>query len=485
MTLPAANVNNPQYMYSEPSNRPLGYFGQSAAANVLYTVDYSDILTTGETIVSAEGLISSVTTPPITSTAMDVVTVGGIAASISFLVGGGLDGTRYAFTVRSTTSIGQVLQSSFHLSINEERLCLTGAPISGCCCCDCAGQVVPTPPTPITPVTPPTSNFVWVRQDALGNISDYGGLDVSSDGQVIFAAQTGGPGELTTNGGTSWSEVAALDSDDDVWQGVVMSANGATIAVAGQNIIKVSTDTAATWNDRTLGVPLAGGVDDSIGISDDGAKIFVVGYDGEIVTGHLSLDHGATFNTVYTMAGSHSNIFTNAAVSGDGGTLLFACADLIDGTLTEFKKSTDNGGTWTDIRDGGDGQIIFSLMISTDGQQINFVTTQGSVIDVYASIDAGASYIQYAIPLPGATMAMSGDGSVVAGVRGDGFPTFVSNTSVAGTWVLQNQNPAPPNGDQVQNFLPAVSKDGTHIVIVPVLAGEGETNGYVWIRTPA
>jgi len=83
----------------------LGRFLQTPLEDKTYIVDYSQWLGANEIIESFSITVGTVTTPPLNVTEQAVSTDG---KSISFFVGGGVDGTTYEVQLVITTSLGQI-----------------------------------------------------------------------------------------------------------------------------------------------------------------------------------------------------------------------------------------------------------------------------------------------------------------------------------------------------------------------------------------
>lgn len=95
----------------------LGRFSKSPVERKRYTIDYSNWLDTGETVVSR-----SFTVTPSTASQLyvDGDGLGSPATSIYFYVNAGLDQTDYTVDVRVVTSGGQTKEDTFTMSVRSQ-----------------------------------------------------------------------------------------------------------------------------------------------------------------------------------------------------------------------------------------------------------------------------------------------------------------------------------------------------------------------------
>lgn len=83
----------------------LGKWSQTPGEKKLYTADYSQWLSAGETLATVTYVVTPVTVPAlqVTGSAID-----GAGKTVSFFVGGGTDSSQYEITLTATTNIGEI-----------------------------------------------------------------------------------------------------------------------------------------------------------------------------------------------------------------------------------------------------------------------------------------------------------------------------------------------------------------------------------------
>ena len=189
---------------------------------------------------------------------------------------------------------------------------------------------------------------------------------------------TGGTGLYTYGAapiaaGVGWTDRTSAGSRS--WISIVSSADGGKLAaVAGDGDIYTSTDSGATWTDRTSGNSGWG----TITSSADGTKLAAEGPNSDIWT---STDSGATWTD---RTGSGSRAWASITSSADGTKLA-----AVDQAVGDIYTSTDGGATWTDRASAGSRNWI-SVASSADGSKL--AAADQAVGEIYTSTDAGATW---------------------------------------------------------------------------------------------
>jgi hypothetical protein len=96
------------------AERIIARFEQQPWEKKRYRVDFRDHLADGETIVTPTFVISPTTTPPL---AVSNVAIAPDADQLVMFIEGGVDGTLYRITMRTTTSDLQKLEDEIEVSI--------------------------------------------------------------------------------------------------------------------------------------------------------------------------------------------------------------------------------------------------------------------------------------------------------------------------------------------------------------------------------
>lgn len=98
------------------AERIIARFEQQPWEQKRYRVDFRDHLTDGETIVTPTFLISPVTVPPLEVTNIAIAPEGN---QLVMFITGGVDGTVYRITMRTTTNDTQKLEDEIEVTIRE------------------------------------------------------------------------------------------------------------------------------------------------------------------------------------------------------------------------------------------------------------------------------------------------------------------------------------------------------------------------------
>jgi len=222
----------------------------------------------------------------------------------------------------------------------------------------------------------------------------YPTVSMSGDGQTILVTDpdasnppdsngnpvSNGRMKASTDGGTSWSNVAPGEN----WRAVVVSGDGNTMYASNHVDLWKSTDDGATWSRLTA----AGShMFSSVSTSNDGSVVLgVVSYEQAASTPTAALysrDGGATFQEGAGVAATFQNQIAVGAVSGDGSTLIAASYGSVP------QMSVDGGVTWASNLFMANGWLTFA------------VSDSGSV--VHGAAEGGGAYVIR--PVPGPTIS--------------------------------------------------------------------------------
>lgn len=221
-------------------------------------------------------------------------------------------------------------------------------------------------------------------------------MAVSSDGQRLAAAVSGGYIYTSSDGGATWTERTAAGSR--YWQSIASSSDGQRLAATVPGgYIYTSSDGGATWDERTSGAIRNWR---SIASSSDGQRLAATVSGGYIYT---SSDGGATWDE--RASGGVRN-WASIASSSDGQKLAAAVPSGYiytsgDGGATWNERTSAGSGYWRSIASSGDGQVLaITSMVYSAGQISN---------------DGGATWRSLEMPqgyLP-ETLDLSDDGQVL------------------------------------------------------------------------
>jgi hypothetical protein len=280
----------------------------------------------------------------------------------------------------------------------------------------------------------------------------YTDIATSGDGTKVLATRWGGMIHSSSDGGQSWSDLAAAGTRN--WRSVTMSQDGQVIAAApcGNAQLQISSDGGSTWaprgtNRNWTDVQMSADSQTMIAISSGGCAAHTVASSTGLAW--FSPDVGGTWTQLSTPAGG----ITAVAVSPDGGTLL------IGNALNEVYKSVNNGTTWDPVAltptagdDGGWAQISYSRDGSTIMAIMGFSNTTSVPAGLYISRDNGVTWTLSTTFLrrgvPG--FAVSGDGQkIVVQNTNSAAPGLKSSLDGGATW---SDFAALPGGDGGWHF---------------------------------
>ena len=274
------------------------------------------------------------------------------------------------------------------------------------------------------------------------------GIAANSDGTRVFVgAQKGG--FLSTNSGTSWSEIAALNNvNSSGYQvGVGMSLDGTKMYYAFNNKVYYSWDSGTTWSNTTTNS--SNKEIWSISTSYDGTKILATTRDGGLYS--YSTDSGQSWTVVNDSYGGG----WAGAISGDGTKIIIAERNSKSrATGSGIPRMGPIAGPLTAIAAGGAGNGFDAINTSSYNDwrgaacdatctHIVLSNAQGGL---YTSSDSGATWVVGASTystnfknLVFGAASTTPDGSrISASVTWDlGTGTYIS-TDYGVNWTYQN-----------------------------------------------
>ncbi len=188
-------------------------------------------------------------------------------------------------------------------------------------------------------------------------------------------------------------------------------------------------------------------------------RVHVVGHTGSNLVHRSSTDAGATWSAPTVIASAAGNIpamYGGLFAQGDAVYLLTAPSDMASsasagGTQLDFRRSTDNGGTWSaPVRITTAGQSVFRTRISASGNFVHVVgagapTPDGSVL-YYRSTDGGSTWatprvLASSLGQYGGGQTVAVDGAIVhvayttaSNGVGAGPTSYIRSTDNGATW---------------------------------------------------
>jgi photosystem II stability/assembly factor-like uncharacterized protein len=201
--------------------------------------------------------------------------------------------------------------------------------------------------------------FVSISNGPLLNPHDLRGVGVSHDGQKIVTVEYNGNIFVSTNSGSSWSEI--IIEETRPWINVSMSSDGSTIAaVVEGGAIYISRDgDLDTWYDHLNQIDRSnnGSSIVDMSISSDGQKIVAV--EG---TGHLFVSVDGGYTWVQRTPGGTSGSWGAVDISNQGNRIAA-------GGQGYIYTSYDDGVTWT-RQDTAGARNWSSIDMSSDGFKV-------------------------------------------------------------------------------------------------------------------
>lgn len=204
----------------------------------------------------------------------------------------------------------------------------------------------------------------------LGNGS-WESMSVSADGTTMLACDNGAyPATwVSTTSGSTWTKTTMTGAAS----ASAMSADGKTIYAGGNFGLVYSTDSGATWKNKSFG-QTAGTYVSSIVMTPDGTKV-VIGSNASTSAGiYISTDSGATFTK--KVVGTHSagiGVWQSVGISSDGTKIIAG-----DSYNNELYFSLDSGGTWTKVT-SLPAYSWRTTLVSADGKKYVAMGSTGKV----------------------------------------------------------------------------------------------------------
>jgi fibro-slime domain-containing protein len=298
----------------------------------------------------------------------------------------------------------------------------------------------------------------WVSGDEVEVVSDgAGGFRLS-----FSAGETGAIGDWTLN---AWTDRTALIVQS--WSAVASDSTGQhLVAVASKGDIWTSSDSGATWTDRTASTGASGLAWTAVASDASGQHLVAAAKGGDIWT---SANSGATW-TDQTASGTQ---LWSAVASDASGQSLVAAVN--SGSLW---TSINSGATWT-ARAGTAGQAWSAVASNSTGQNLVAVVNGG---DIWTSTNAGASWTNQTASLASSGLAWwsvasdsTGQNLVAAANGGD----IWTSTNAGVSWTDQTASTGPSGLQQ-----PVVASDSTgQNLVVAVNGGDLWTSanaGVAW-----
>ena len=197
---------------------------------------------------------------------------------------------------------------------------------------------------------------------------DWTSITSSSDGTKLAAVVNGGYIYTSTDSGATWTQRTA--SGSRYWYSITSSSDGTKLAaVVDSGYIYTSTDSGATWTERSPVTASTTRTWYSITSSSDGTKLAAVVRDGYIYT---STDSGATWTERSPVTASTTRDWRSITSSSDG-TKLAAVVHALWNANGYIYTSSDSGVTWTESTASG-SRYWKCITSSSDGTKRAAVT---------------------------------------------------------------------------------------------------------------
>jgi hypothetical protein len=285
----------------------------------------------------------------------------------------------------------------------------------------------------------------WTRlTHALVNVAaglPFESVTISADGQRLAAVMQPGVGStpsglvLSNNAGTTWT-AATLPAGTYWWRGVDSSADGQVImAVAHTSQIFLSANGGTTW--APVSVPLAPAESwYRVKVSADGNTIAIAGnsYGAAPGTGvYVSHNRGTTWTRGFTAVAD----YTALAMSGDGQTIGASISNTTVGTTTtpgRVVMSKDGGTTFAPLTMPGTDTDWRALATSEDGRKFAAATGRFTLPP-----PAPAGHTGLLVTSQGDRTSIGTGGSIIGHQNESVTLKYASN----GQWTVQSSTGGP------------------------------------------
>jgi photosystem II stability/assembly factor-like uncharacterized protein len=202
----------------------------------------------------------------------------------------------------------------------------------------------------------------------------------SSDGSVVIAAFTrnqpnyeGPKVRFSTDGGNSWNSIPnSTFNNSPSWERRIklsISSNGSIFYAAfASSGYFVSTNTGTTWTQMSIPADAAGN-GSYITCSSDGSKVLIIQYGA---MAHASTDSGVTWNS------TSIPVVNSPSITSDG-LLMAAKAEKISGQDAGIYITNDGGANWTlfSIPNTASSTWMNDVYFTSDGSLFAFTDTSG------------------------------------------------------------------------------------------------------------
>jgi len=246
----------------------------------------------------------------------------------------------------------------------------------------------------------------------------------SADGTKLAAVVGGGYIYTSTDSGATWTERTSAGSN--YWRSIASSADGTQLAAAVNGGLYISTDSGATWNASGSAGSRAW---QAVASSPDGTKLAAAVESGYIYT---STNNGVTWTQ---KTGSGSRIWNTITTSADGVKMAAA----VGSQFSSYIYTTANSGTsWTSRTSAG-SRVWNSITSSSDGTILAAAPENNYI---YVSTTSGVTWT--AVTSIGLrdwkAVTMSSDGTRMAAAAANGFIYISTDSGV--TWTERTSTSA-------------------------------------------
>lgn len=257
----------------------------------------------------------------------------------------------------------------------------------------------------------------WTQITAAG-ARNWQSIGSSSDGKKLVAVVYGGDVYTSTDSGATWVNRTASGTGHNLgWWAVASSSDGTKLAAglySGQ--IYTSTNSGVSWTLQTGSISASWR---SISSNRDGTKLAAAVFTGYIYT---STDSGVTW---VEKTSSGSRAWTGICVSDDGDKIVATAS-----SGGQIYTSTDSGATWTARESGRQWSAI---TCSDDGTKLAAIVPNDGI---YISTNSGVTWTKrLASSQTWNIIDSSSDGSQLIAGTGGGKVFISSNSGVS--WTTQ------------------------------------------------
>ncbi len=262
-----------------------------------------------------------------------------------------------------------------------------------------------------------TSNSGWTNVSDIWANMAIGAIAYDPSNTQVFYVGTGegynnidrvlGNGIFkSTNGGTSWTQLASTASGNvfDRVQDIVVNSDGSVLACTYRLGIQRSTNGGSSWSTE---LNVAAGRCADLERASDGTLYAAMGIH---TTGSLwkSTDNGANWSELTTFPGAGATRRTALGSAPSNANKLFAASQNLANSIQGIYRSDDAGTTWTTLTLPNDcdnftisdtdftrNQAWYDLMIAVDPTDENDVVVGG--IDLFRSENSGSTWNQVSV----------------------------------------------------------------------------------------